>query len=180
MLGLFSKVFLRLRGWKVVGTVPKEPKYITLIAPHTSNWDFLTILSVVGTHHLQVSFIGKASLFKGVLGWLFYYLGGIPIDRNNPKRGDVVQQIVDVFASRDRLILGITPEGTRSKVDNWKTGFYRMALGAKVPLVLAFIDARAKETGFGPTFMPTGDIEADMAEIQAFYATKLGINPENQ
>ncbi|MBV1901728.1 MAG: 1-acyl-sn-glycerol-3-phosphate acyltransferase [Kordiimonadaceae bacterium] len=160
--------------------MPTCPKYVALAGPHTSNWDFPVFMSVVGVYKMRVSFLGKASLFAGPMGRMFYYLGGIPVERQSATRGDVVQQVVKIFEEKERLILGIAPEGTRSKVDGWKTGFYRIALEAGVPVQLAFIDARRKEVGFGPLVHLTGDMEGDVKEMQAFYSSKQGIIPQNQ
>ena len=179
-LTLFCKVFIWFTGWKIIGPEPACPKYVALAGPHTSNWDFPVFMSVVGVYKMRVSFLGKSSLFKGPMGRVFYYLGGIPVERKSAARGDVVQQVVKIFDEKEQLILGIAPEGTRSKVDGWKTGFYRIALDAGVPVALAFIDARKKEVGFGPLFYPTGDMEADVKAMQAFYNSKQGIVPQNQ
>lgn len=171
---------MRLGGWKVVGEVPNIPKFVAIAAPHTSNWDFPIFMSVVGVLRLRVRFLGKHTLFKGPIGWLFYWLGGIPVEREGNDVADVVKRAAEAFASRDELILGLAPEGTRSKVSKWKSGFYRIAVAADVPIVLAFVDSKKREVGIGPVFMPTGDMAADMAKIQAFYAEKAGLKPRNQ
>ncbi|NVJ98303.1 MAG: lysophospholipid acyltransferase family protein [Alphaproteobacteria bacterium] len=153
---------------------------VVIAAPHTSNWDFPVFMAAVGYLRLNVSFLGKHSLFSGPIGWLFYWLGGIPVDRDANTAKDIVGQAVAAFDERDELVLGIAPEGTRSKVTKWKTGFYRIALGAGVPILTAYVDSRTKEIGFGEPFEPTGDMEADIAALQAFYTDKQGINPTNQ
>lgn len=175
-----GKMILRLGGWKVVGEVPDIPKFVAIAAPHTSNWDFPLFMSIVGVFRLRVRFLGKHTLFKGPLGWLFYWLGGIPVEREGGDVADVVTRATEAFASRDELILGLAPEGTRSKVTKWKSGFYRIAVAAEVPIVLAFVDSRKREIGIGSVFRPTGDMAADMATIQAFYAQKTGVKPRNQ
>lgn len=176
-----GKVFLKLGGWKVLADgFPEDNKVVVIAAPHTSNWDFPVFMAAVGYLRLNVSFLGKHTLFKGPLGWLFYYLGGIPVEREGVAASDIVDQAVGAFEAREQLILGIAPEGTRSKVSKWKTGFYRIALKAGVPILPAYLDASKKEIGFGPLFHPTGDLDADMAAIQAFYADKQGIKPANQ
>ncbi|WP_417463903.1 lysophospholipid acyltransferase family protein [Kordiimonas sp.] len=180
LLYQIGRVVLRLGGWKVVGEVPNIPKFVAIAAPHTSNWDFPIFMSVVGVLRLRVRFLGKHTLFKGPLGWLFYWLGGIPVEREGNDVADVVKRAAEAFALRDELILGLAPEGTRSKVSKWKSGFYRIAVAADVPIVLAFVDSKKREVGIGPVFMPTGDMAADMAKIQAFYSEKAGLKPRNQ
>lgn len=180
LLHFVGKAFLRLAGWRVIGEFPTNDKVVAIAAPHTSNWDFPVFMAAVGFMRLDISFLGKHTLFNGPLGWLFYWLGGIPVDRDCSAAGDIVDQAVDAFKSRDRLILGIAPEGTRSKVNKWKTGFYRIAVAAKTPILPAYLNAQTKEIGFGDLFYPTGDIELDIKALQAFYADKPGINPANQ
>lgn len=175
-----SRLFLKIAGWQVVGQQPPYQKCVIIAGPHTSNWDFPIFMAVVGFLNLRVGFLGKHTLFQGPLGWLFYYLGGIPVDRADRNAADIVRQVVTVFEERDQLILGIAPEGTRTKVKKWKTGFYRIAEGADVPIICAYLDSKSKTVGFGEIFQPTGNMEADLVEIQAFYADKHGINPHNQ
>lgn len=175
-----SFLFLKIAGWRVVGETPPFKKCVIVAGPHTSNWDFPMFMAVAGFLKLRVGFLGKHSLFEGSLGWLFYYLGGIPVDRSDRSAADIVGQVVRAFHERDQLILGIAPEGTRTKVKKWKTGFYRIAEKAGVPIVCAYVDSASKTVGFGAIFHPSGDIDADMLKIQAFYADKRGINPNNQ
>ena len=115
--------------------------------------------------------------FEGPLAPLFFWLGGVPVDRRSSH--GAVEQIVAEFERREHFVLGIAPDGTRQPVSQWKTGFYHIAVNAKVPILLGYIDASKKEAGLADFFEPSGDIEADMPKIQAFYATKQGINPEN-
>lgn len=179
LLNATGRLFIRLVGWRIVGEVPSEPKLVFVAAPHTSNWDFPIFMSIVCHFGLRVRFLGKHSLFTGPFGWLFYYLGGIPVDRAGEEAGDIVEQAIDIFNQHDALILGIAPEGTRTKVKKWKTGFYRIALGAGVPIGLAFVNATNKTVGIDRVFYPTGDMAADMATIQTFYADKQGVKAEN-
>jgi len=174
-----SWTILKVGGWTLVGQLPPDKKFVAIAAPHTSNWDFPLFMGVVGVLNMRVSFLGKHTLFKGPLGWLFYYLGGIPVDRFSLSASDIVDQVISIFNQKDRLILGVAPEGTRSGVKKWKTGFYRIAVGANVPIAFAFVDSSKKEIGFGPLFHPTGNMEADFLEIQKFYQMKVGINPQN-
>ncbi|WP_137939562.1 lysophospholipid acyltransferase family protein [Chitinivorax sp. B] len=173
-----SIVMLKLAGWRLQGKFPDLPKYVMIAAPHTSNWDFPVTLGLCFASHAKIYWMGKNSLFRGPLGPIMRWLGGIEVDRS--KSNNLVQQIVDVYNRSDRLVVTIPPEGTRSKVRYWKTGFYHIAVGAQVPIVLAFLDFKEKVGGFGPVFYPTGNVEKDMAEIQAFYKGITGKNPDYQ
>ncbi|MFC3050836.1 lysophospholipid acyltransferase family protein [Kordiimonas pumila] len=175
LMAVSGKLFLKLLGWKVVGTVPDQKKFVAIAAPHTSNWDFPLFMAVVGCFNLHIRFLGKHTLFQGASGKLFSYLGGIPVDRTSDEAGALVGQAVEAFNQSEHMILGIAPEGTRTAVSKWKTGFYRIAVQAEVPILLAFVDRRTKQIGLGPLFMPTGDKEADLAAIQAFYTGKTGV-----
>lgn len=162
-----SLACLKLRGWKLVGELPKERKYVMIAVPHTSNWDFPITLAMAFVFGFKIYWMGKASLFKGFRGPIMRWLGGISIDRS--KANNIVQQMVEAFDRSTELTVAIPPEGTRSKVDKWKTGFYYIAEGAKVPIALAFLDYEHKKGGFLGTFYPTGDIEKDFAEIRLRY-----------
>lgn len=173
-----SIICLKLSGWRLEGKFPDLPKYVMIAAPHTSNWDFPVTLGICFAARAKIYWMGKASLFKGPLGPIMRWLGGVPVDRS--KSNNLVQQMVDVFNNSERLVLTIPPEGTRSKVKQWKSGFYHIAVGAKVPIVLAFLDFRRKVGGFGPVFEPTGNVDQDMRDIQAFYKDIVGKNPSYQ
>jgi len=170
-----SRGVMRLSGWRLVGTAPTVPKYVLIAAPHTSNWDFPVTLMICFALRLKVYWMGKSSLFPPLLGGIMRWLGGIPVDRS--RAGNLVQGTVDAFNKAERLTVIVPPEGTRSKVTHWKTGFYYIAQGAGVPIALGYLDFRKKEGGIGQMFQPTGDIAADMVEIQAFYAGITGKNP---
>lgn len=176
---MFGRTFLKFSGWKVINRPPDIPKYVAIAAPHTSNWDFPIFMATVGYLNLDISFLGKHSLFEGIFGWLFYWLGGIPVERETSTASTVVDQVVKTFAENEQLILGIAPEGTRSSVKKWKTGFYRIAHRAGVPIVPTYLDSATKTIGFGEVFTPTGDMEADLLFLQAFYADKKGVCPQN-
>lgn len=173
---LISKLALRLLGWELCGEVPRAKKIMLIAGPHTSNWDFLLLLAVMFNYRMQIHWLGKHTLFKPPFRALTKWFGGIPVNRE--KSSNVTRQVVDVYRSSERLIVLVTPEGTRRKVKEWKTGFYRIAEGAGIPIVLGFCDFSRKQVGFGPTFDPTGDIEKDMPLIKAFYQGKTGKNPE--
>lgn len=174
-----SWLFLKLWGWKVVGEVPQTKKLVIIGAPHTSNWDFPIFLSMVGYLGLRVNYLGKHTLFKGPFAWFFYYLGGIPVDRSSAEARDIVSQVVEEFSKREQIWLGISPEGTRKKVEKWKTGFYRIAQDAGMPIATAFLDKKTKQVGFGPIFQVSGDMEADLKAMRAFFAKKTGVRAEN-
>ena len=165
-------IFLKMLGWRVEGEIPNIKKFVIIAAPHTSNWDFPITLAVTFALKIKIYWMGKAAMFRWPFGEVCRWLGGIPIDRSRSQ--NVVEQCVQAFKQRDKLIVVIPPEGTRKKVSYWKTGFYHIARGANIPIVLGFLDYRRKAGGIGPTFYPTGRIEDDMQVIKTFYATITG------
>ncbi|WP_157670505.1 lysophospholipid acyltransferase family protein [Chitinibacter sp. GC72] len=173
-----GRLMLRIAGWKIEGEFPDLPKYVLIGAPHTSNWDFPVGIAICFARRQKVYWMGKHTLFWGPLGPIARWLGGIPVDRR--QSNSLVEQMVQVFGEHEQLVVAIPPEGTRKKVEKWKTGFYYIALGSQLPIVLGFIDFGRKVGGCGEVFYPTGDLEADMAKIRAFYAPIKGKNPENQ
>lgn len=168
-----ASFLLRRSGWQLVGEVPTLKRYVLIAAPHTSNWDFVLMVLAVLTAGIDLHWMGKHSLFRAPFGGLMRWLGGIAIDRS--KANNVVSQMIDTFTERDDLVLLITPEGTRSQVERWKTGFYQIAHGAGVPVIPAYVDADAHTLRFGEPFQPSGDLEADLPKIQAHYAGLRGI-----
>ena len=168
---------LKIIRWNAIGKELPNPRFVLIGAPHTSNWDFPLMLLAVLKLRLQVFWMGKNTLFSFPFGGLMKWLGGIPIDRSKPN--NVVTQITEEFEKNENLIVLIPPEGTRSKVERWKTGFYHIARNAKVPILLGYVDAPKKEAGLADFFDPSGDVEKDLEEIRLFYADKGGINPEN-
>ena len=167
-----SFIGLKLAGWKLEGTPPSELKFVVIAAPHTSNWDFVITLAMAFVLKFDMYWMGKSTIFKGIAGPIMRWLGGIPVNRSAST--NLVQQTIEAFDRHDQLIVVIPPEGTRSRVEKWKTGFYYIAVGAKVPIGLGFLDYKRKVGGFGPTFYPSGDIEKDFAEIHRFYANISG------
>ncbi|CAH0990769.1 hypothetical protein SIN8267_00868 [Sinobacterium norvegicum] len=165
---------MRLRGWKVVGEAPTHKKYVLIAAPHTSNYDFPLMLGSALILKMDVHWMGKSSLFNFPTGGLARWLGGIAIDRT--KSNNTVDATAKVFAQAEELIVVIPPEGTRAAVTEWKTGFYHIAHQAKVPIVMGYVDTATKTSGFGHSFIPTGDIDKDMVEIRAFYQDKHGFD----
>ncbi len=165
--------------WRFYGVIPDDPKFVAVIAPHTSNWDFFILFMASRSVDLPFpNFAAKHTVFRGPIGAILKAVGGIPIDRT--KSQNLVDQIVAAYNSRERMILGITPEGTRSKTEYWRSGFYYIAQGAEVPISLVFIDYRTKSAGMSQALWPSGDIEADMAIIRDYYADCYGRNPEKQ
>lgn len=177
-LQILIRFILKLIGWQYIGGYYNLPKYILVGAPHTSNWDFPIGLLLLWATGRRFHFLGKDSLFRPPHGWLFRALGGIPVYRD--RRSNFVNQIIEVLDNADDLIIVISPEGTRGKSHFWKTGFYYMALGAKVPIVTAFLDYERKVMGFGPSIYPSGDIQADFEILRNFYANICGKYPEKQ
>jgi len=171
-----SVFVLRMLGWRVQGQRPPEKKYVLIAAPHTSNWDFPFTLMICFALGLRVYWMGKSSLFPPVLGWVMRWLGGIPVNRE--KSGNLVQATVDAFNSNERLTVIVPPEGTRGRVSHWKTGFYYIALGANVPVLLGFMDYKEKVGGVAHLFYPSGALEKDMLEIRQFYRGFTGKNPQ--
>jgi 1-acyl-sn-glycerol-3-phosphate acyltransferase len=176
VLQIVSLIFLKTLGWRRECGPPDIPQYVVVAAPHTSNWDFPFGLAFIFSWKMKVYWMGKHTLFRRPYGWFFRWLGGIPIDRT--KSINAVAQSVQAFREIPQLVMMISPEGTRRKVKEWKTGFYHIAQGAGVPIVPAFLDFRKKTGGFGKIMNPTGNVEADMDAIRAFYAGVSGKYPE--
>jgi 1-acyl-sn-glycerol-3-phosphate acyltransferase len=170
--------FFKLLGWKINGHFPPGlDKYIVAVAPHTSNWDFLAGVAVRSILRMQnARFLGKSSLFKPPLGWLFSALGGYPVYRD--KNSDVVEQAAGIFKKEDHFILAIAPEGTRKKVDKLRTGFYYIAKKAGVPIIPCGFDYKKKEVLIGEPFYPSDDVRKDIASLTSFYSKITGKNPE--
>jgi 1-acyl-sn-glycerol-3-phosphate acyltransferase len=169
----------RLTGWKCVGETPRFRKYVVITAPHTSNWDGLFLLAAVAILRLKFSFFGKHTLFRGPLGWILRAFGGIPLDRT--RHQSFVKQAVAWFEENETFALGVAPEGTRKYTPGWKTGFYYIALQARVPVVLSYIDYARKEVGIrSEVLIPSGDIERDFEFLRRQYASCLGLRPEFQ
>ncbi len=165
-----SRLVFALTGWRAVGAPPRDtPKYVLICAPHTSYWDGFWMLGSASLLGIELRFLGKHQMFKGPLGWLMKGLGAVPVIRS--QRQNTVQQAAEWFKSSDAFLLGVAPEGTRKLTGGWKTGFYWIAVEAKVPIACAFIDYGTKTGGFLDDLIhPTGDIEQDFAMFQKAYA----------
>lgn len=174
-MAAWARWVLRCAGWRVVGTPPTVPRCVVVFAPHTSNWDFPLLLLARSALGLRASYLGKHTLFRPPFGWVFRLLGGIPVERHEAHH--LVNQIASEFKTRPRLWLAMAPEGTRKKTDHWKSGFYRIALAAQVPVLLSYIDASRRECGLGPMVELSGDVNHDLIVFRDFYADKRGIHP---
>jgi 1-acyl-sn-glycerol-3-phosphate acyltransferase len=150
-------------------------KYVLIGSPHTSNWDFPIALLLLRVLGIEGHWIAKHTVFRWPVGWLMRWLGGLPVDRTSSH--NFVDQIVQLFEERERLVITIAPEGTRKRTAHWKTGFYYIALGAGIPIVLGYLDYPNKRGGLGPTIQPSGDLEADLDRMKEFYADKTGRHP---
>lgn len=171
-----GKGFLAASGWTIGGALPSAKKYVLIAAPHTSNWDFPMSIAAAFALQVNIHWLGKQQLFDGPLGPLYRALGGIPVDRS--KANNMVDRMAELFAASDELVLMVPAEGTRSKRDYWKSGFYHIARRANVPIALGFLDFDRKQAGVGPLVYPTGDYRQDMDVIRAFYTARMAMRPE--
>lgn len=170
-----ARIVLRVSGWKSDIERPPVAKCVVLGVPHTSNWDLFFTLAAAMKGHVPIWFMMKDSMFWWPISLLWKRLGGIPVNRR--QRTNAVQQMVEAFGKMDELFLTIPPQGTRKKVDYWKTGFYWIANGAGVPIWPCYINYKTKFVGSGPLVYTTGDIDADFAAIRAFYEGVVGPMP---
>lgn len=175
---LIARFVLKLIGWRTHVVSPNTRRYVLIGAPHTSNWDFLLAVLLMANERIPIRLLGKDSLFRWPLGGFMRSLGVIPVNRR--ERNNMVDQVAEKFSENDDLIIGLSPEGTRGKVSRWKTGFYYIALKAKVPIVMAYLDYQNKVCGIGPSLKPSGDIQADFARIREFYTGVIGKFPSKQ
>lgn len=178
MLRWFANFFLKACGWETVGKVPDIDKAVFIAAPHTSNWDGFWLIFYKVAINVDVRFLGKHTIFWWPLGPILRFFGATPIDRRDPS--NVVPQLIDTFDKSDRFLLALSPEGTRKWIPHWKTGFYRIAQAANVPIVLAFIDYEKKQMGIGPTLEPGLSLPDTLSAIRDFYAGRTGRRPELQ
>lgn len=176
MLKRISKFIFWLFGWRTEGVVPPLKKFVVIAAPHTSAWDAVFGLCAKYLFDVDLTFFGKEELFRFPTGIFFRAIGGIGVDRFS--NNNVVDKAVELFNSREHFILGLSPEGTRKYVAEWRTGFYYIAMEAKVPIVMAYLDFEHKVVGIGPTVYPTGNIDRDIEEMKNFYRPIKGKHPE--
>ena len=177
MIYLLAKLIYAISGWKITGTIPKDIKHcIVLMAPHTSNWDFVIGFLGFAILRLKSHSLIKKEAFVFPLGLIVRAMGGVPVDRQ--RASNVVISVAHEFQIRKEFILIVAPEGTRSLNRHWKRGFYNIAVLAKVPIIFGYLDYRLKVAGLEDVFYPTGNYEADLAVIEAFYAKKQARFPE--
>lgn len=173
---LIARFVFWIKGWKTAGEVPLLKKFVVIMAPHTSGEDFVLGMCAKFIYGIKFNYLGKAEIFRAPFGFIFRWLGGIPVERSESH--NMVEQVVKLFNEHEVFILALSPEGTRAYVPKWKTGFYYIALYAKVPIVLTYLNFETKTAGIGPTFYPTGDIDKDIETIKDFYRPIKGKYPE--
>jgi len=174
---LLGGLVLSVFGWQKAGQVPRAKNIVIIAAPHTTNWDFIFLLAAAYSFGISVNWLGKDSLFRSPLGPILRYLGGVPVDRS--KRNNLVQSLSAQIEHGSGIALVIPPSGTRLKTEYWKSGFYRIAEAAQIPLVCGYLDYQKKEAGLGPAFLPS-DLSRDMNRIREFYEPIVGKYPENK
>jgi 1-acyl-sn-glycerol-3-phosphate acyltransferase len=172
-----GRLVLRVLGWRIEGELPQRDKYVIIGAHHTSNWDFVLFIAFKFMLRLNARWFGKHSIFGWPWGALLRSWGGMPIERH--RQLNTVQQAIQAFAEHEQFILVLSPEGTRRKVERWKSGFYHIARGAGVPILLGALDYANRRIVLGPLFWPGDDEEADMRSILAFYRDYVPKKPEN-
>jgi len=177
LLRAVGRVALRILGWRVTSGVPDVPKMVIVVAPHTSNWDFLIGVASMFAWDIRVRWVGKHTLFRGPVGWFLRRLGGYPIRRDTPE--GVVEDIAALIRDEPQIILALAPEGTRKRVPQWRTGFYRIAEAADVPIVAGRIDWGRREVSLGAPMQPTGDLNETVSLLQANYTADMARHPKN-
>ncbi|HSP06655.1 MAG TPA: lysophospholipid acyltransferase family protein [Acidobacteriota bacterium] len=173
---LLGSGVLRIMGWRIRGEFPEVSKCVAIAAPHTSNWDFIVGMAAKLKLNLSASWLGKHTIFFWPLGILLKWLGGIPVDRASAR--GVVDGVAELFRRRKAMILALSPEGTRKRVEKWKTGFYRIALTAGVPIVLVSLDYATRTVEIGPLMNPSGDLAKDLQEIGKYFSASRGRYPD--
>ncbi len=165
-----GKYILALFGWKIVNTPPSDIKKCILVgAPHTSNWDYIIGVFGAMSANLSAKFLIKSEVFFFPVGPILKFFGGVPVERG--KKSNLVDQLADFIRDKERIHLVFTPEGTRQRVNRWKTGFYNVAQKANIPMILCYLDYKKKEGGFGPVIYPSGNYKEDLKKIKRFYSS---------
>ena len=178
LLRVLSKIILKIIRWQVIGSLPEDQKkYVLIVAPHTSNWDFILFVLAVSVLRLKPSVLIKSTLFVGPLGWFLRYCGAIPVNR--AQASSLVTYIAGIYKERDEFVLIITPEGTRSPNPNWKRGFHHVATTAEVPILVVYVDSAIRTIGIEGLMEPTDDADADLRELKTFFDAKRGLKPQN-
>ncbi|MDB9805335.1 lysophospholipid acyltransferase family protein [Porticoccaceae bacterium] len=177
-LRVLSKIILKIIRWRVDGSLPTDQKkYVLIVAPHTSNWDFFLFVLTVSVLGLQPSVLIKDTIFIGPLGWFLRYCGAIPVNRR--QAGSLVTYISGIYAEREEFVLIITPEGTRSPNANWKRGFHHVARAAEVPILVVYVDSAVRTIGIEGLMEPSEDVDGDIQKLKTFFDGKKGLKPGN-
>lgn len=176
ILRSIGKAFLGLQKWRIEGTIDDLDKGVMIAAPHTSNWDFVFTMALFFAKESPVRWMGKKEMFPFPFRGFMRWLGGIPVDRENAF--NTAREAVAMIRENEKIIILVPPEGTRTKVKEWKLGFYLIAKRANVPIIMGYLDFKRKLGGYGPRLVPSDDRKADLAELQAFYNTITGKCPE--
>jgi 1-acyl-sn-glycerol-3-phosphate acyltransferase len=172
-----GRLALAVLRWRIEGVMPDVPRCVLIVAPHTSNWDFVVGLASLLALDLRLTWLGKRQIFRGPLGALWRALGGVPVDRDAP--GGLIEEAAAVLRAPRSAFVGIAPEGTRRKVERWKSGFWRIARAAEAPILPVAFDYRRRATVLGDIFTPTDDYEADLAELRSRFSADMAKNPAN-
>ena len=173
---MLARRLLALAGWRVAGALPPCPRFVVIVAPHTSSWDFMFAVLAMFATDLRISWLGKHTIFRFPFGPILRWLGGEPVDRSMP--GGTVSTAVEQFRARPQWVLGLAPEGSRRRVEHWKSGFHRIAVGAGVPIVPVWIDYEAREVGIGAPFSAGPDEAADVAALRALFRKEMARHPD--
>lgn len=171
-----GRAALALLGWRIEGRIPNVPKCVIIVAPHTSNWDFVIGIATLFALGLRVSYLGKHSLFRGPLGWFLRATGGIPVDRRAAV--GVVERAVEQLRRSERIFLALSPEGTRKRVESWKSGYYRIATSAGVKVFPVALDYSRRAVVLLELFTPSADHERDQAALRALFSSRMARHPE--
>ncbi|MGK0386547.1 MAG: 1-acyl-sn-glycerol-3-phosphate acyltransferase [Patiriisocius sp.] len=172
-MGFTKFIYHNILGWKIEGDFDRSiKKSVLIVAPHTSYVDFVLSILVRRILKIQINFVGKKELFKPPFGWYFKWMGGAPLNRS--KTENKVEAIANVFKAHEEFRLAIAPEGTRKKVDAWKTGYYYIAMTANVPIISVRLDYKTKVMGISEVFYPTGDIKVDELKLKEYYKDIVG------
>lgn len=177
-LRVLSNIILKIIRWRVDGSLPTDQKkYVLIVAPHTSNWDFFLFVLTVSVLGLQPSVLIKDTIFIGPLGWFLRYCGAIPVNRR--QAGSLVTYISGIYEEREEFVLIITPEGTRSPNANWKRGFHHVARAAEVPILVVYVDSAVRTIGIEGLMEPSEDVDGDIQKLKTFFDGKKGLKPGN-
>ena len=178
VLRVISRLMLKIIRWRVIGALPEgQRKYVLIVAPHTSNWDFILFIFAVSVLRLQPSVLIKSTLFVGPLGWFLRYCGAIPVNRT--QANSLVDYIAGIYAEREEFVMIITPDGTLSANPNWKRGFHHVARKAEVPVLVVYVDSAVRTIGIEGLMEPSDDADADIRKLKQFYDSKSGLKPKN-